>query len=209
MTKFSALLHGQSVVPVVVLEDEASTHGLCAALLEGGVNVIEVTLRHQFGIEALKLIKTEYPEMVTLAGTVNTTADMKAVAKAQVDGVISPGLTPALLQSAHDYGLPFMPGVATGSEVLLAMEYGLSECKLFPASVVGGISALKAFAGPFSDMKFCPTGGISETDYRDYLALNNVICVGGSWLAPSALVREHRWQQITDLCKATRADSEL
>ena len=204
MSNISTRIKHQRVIPVVVLEDEASTHGLCQALLEGGVSVIEVTLRHAFGVKALDLIKRNYPDMVTLAGTVNSVADMQAVAAANVDGVISPGLTPALLQSAQDHGLAYMPGVATGSEVLLAMEFGLRECKLFPASVVGGVAALKAFSGPFSDMKFCPTGGVNDANYKDYLALKNVICVGGSWLAPANLIREHRWQEITQLCRAVQ-----
>ena len=153
MQKVSELLNGQQIVPVVVLEDSASTRGLSQALLDGGVNVIEVTLRNEFGIKAIAQIKQEFPDMVVLAGTVNTVADMHAVAEAGVDGVISPGLTPALLRAANELSLPYMPGVATSSEVLTAIEHGLSECKLFPASVVGGVSALKAFGGPFPSIQ--------------------------------------------------------
>ena len=106
-----------------------------------------------------------------------------------------------LLKTAKQQGIPYLPGVATASDLMLAMEYGLRECKLFPATVVGGISALKAFSGPFSEMRFCPTGGVSESNYHDFLALPNVMCVGGSWLAPSSLVRDGDWAAITDLCK--------
>ena len=128
--------------------------------------------------------------MLVLAGTVNDVDAMRSVTDAGCDGIISPGLTPSLLETANKLGIPYMPGVATGSEILTAMEYGVSECKLFPATVVGGIPALKAFSGPFPGMSFCPTGGVKATDYKDYLALSNVICVGGTWLAPSSLVSE-------------------
>jgi len=140
--------------------------------------------------------------MVVLAGTVNTPDQMREVVKAGVDGIISPGITEALLKTAKEENIPYLPGVGTASEVLLAIEHGLTECKLFPATVVGGISALKAFNGPFSNIRFCPTGGVSEANYKDFLALPNVMCVGGSWLAPTNLVREGNWAEITRLCKA-------
>lgn len=198
----SKLLGNQQVVPVVVIEDEAQAHGLASALLAGGVTVIEITLRNEYGIKAIELIKQSYPEMVVLAGTVNSAAQMAAVVKAGVDGIISPGLTRKLVETAQELGIPYLPGVASASEVLLAMEFGLTECKLFPATVVGGIDALKAFNGPFPKIKFCPTGGVSESNYRDFLALPNVMCVGGSWLAPTDLVRKGDWAAITELCKA-------
>lgn len=198
----SELIKGQKVVPVVVIEDEQQAIGLTEAFLKGGVNVIEITLRHAFGSKAIELIKQQFPEMVVLAGTVNSAKQMHEVAAVGVDGVISPGITPSLIKAAQEANLPYLPGVATGTEVLTAIEHGLTECKLFPATVVGGIGALKAFSGPFSDIKFCPTGGISPSNYRDFLALNNVFCVGGSWLAPKDLVANHDWQAITDLCKA-------
>jgi len=197
----SELLNGQKVVPVVVIDDAEQAHGLANALLDGGVSVIEVTLRNAYGVKAIEVIKQHYPQMVVLAGTVNTPAQLVAVVKAGVDGIISPGLTPSLLDTARQQGVPYLPGVATASEVLLAMEYGLRECKLFPASVVGGISALKALNGPFPSMQFCPTGGVNEGNYQDFLALPNVMCVGGSWLAPSSLVSEGKWLEITALCK--------
>jgi 2-dehydro-3-deoxyphosphogluconate aldolase/(4S)-4-hydroxy-2-oxoglutarate aldolase len=201
----SKLLGNQQVVPVVVIEDETQAHGLASALLAGGVNVIEITLRNEYGIKAIELIKQSYPEMVVLAGTVNSAAQMAAVVKAGVDGIISPGLTRKLVETAQELGVPYLPGVASASEVLLAIEYGLTECKLFPATVVGGIGALKAFNGPFPKIRFCPTGGVSESNYRDFLALPNVMCVGGSWLAPTDLVRKGDWAAITELCKAVTA----
>ena len=143
--------------------------------------------------------------MVVLAGTVNTAQQLRDVVKAGVDGIISPGLTVSLLEAAREEKIPYLPGVGTASEVLLAIEHGLTECKLFPATVVGGIGALKAFNGPFSQIRFCPTGGVSPDNFKDFLALPNVMCVGGSWLAPLSLVREGNWAEITRLCKATKA----
>lgn len=197
----SELIGDQKVVPVVVIEDENQALGLAQALLDGGVNVIEITLRNDYGVKAIEVIKNNFPDMVVLAGTVNTEAQMVAVVKAGVDGIISPGITVSLLETAKRQNIPYLPGVGTASEVLLAIEHGLTECKLFPATVVGGISALKAFDGPFSNMRFCPTGGVSANNYHDFLALPNVMCVGGSWLAPTKLVREGKWDEITALCK--------
>ncbi|MFQ3244422.1 MAG: 2-dehydro-3-deoxyphosphogluconate aldolase/(4S)-4-hydroxy-2-oxoglutarate aldolase [Arenicella sp.] len=198
----SEMLDGQKVVPVVVLENQEQAMGLAQALLDGGVNVIEITLRNAYGIKAIEVIKQHFPDMVVLAGTVNLPAQMVAVVKAGVDAIISPGITESLLKTAKQQGIPYLPGVATASDLMLAMEYGIRECKLFPATVVGGISALKAFSGPFSDIRFCPTGGVSESNYHDFLALPNVMCVGGSWLAPSGLVGDGDWAAITELCKA-------
>ena len=203
----SELLEGQKVVPVVVIENESQALGLAKALIDGGINVIEITLRNAYGVKAIELIKQKFPDMVVLAGTVNTAAQMVAVVRAGVDGIISPGITKSLIDTAKSQGIPYLPGVSSASEVMLAIEHGLSECKLFPATVVGGISALKAFNGPFANMRFCPTGGVSESNYKDFLALPNVMCVGGSWVAPSSLVREEKWDEITELCKTAVSNS--
>lgn len=201
-TTVGELLAGQEIVPVVVIETEQQALGLAEALLQGGVNVIEVTLRNAYGIKAIEVVKKQFPEMLTLAGTVNDSQAMRDVMGAGVDGVISPGLTQALLTTAFENQIPYLPGVATPSEIMLGMEYGLREFKLFPATVVGGIGAIKAYGGPFPDLKFCPTGGVGENNYQDFLNLPNVMCVGGSWLAPADLIREHDWQGITKLCQA-------
>lgn len=179
MKSFSQMLANEKTVPVVAVENAEQAVGLSQALIEGGVGVIEVTLRNAFGLEALKLIKREVPDMILLAGTVNSAAQLQQVADAGVDGVISPGLTPLLAKTANDLKMPYLPGAASASDILLAIEYGLSELKLFPASIVGGIPALKAFSGPFPNIKFCPTGGVSDSNYKEYLALDNVMCVGG------------------------------
>jgi len=202
MSKVSELLNGQKVVPVVVIENEEQAIGLAEALLQGGISVIEITLRNAYGTEAIKVIKQAFPDMVVLAGTVNTTSQMQAVVDAGVDGVISPGISESLIELSKSLSVAYLPGVGTASEVMLAIQHGLTECKLFPATVVGGISALNAFSGPFGEIQFCPTGGVSEANYQDFLALDNVMCVGGSWLAPTNLVRSGDWQAISDLCKA-------
>lgn len=197
----SEMIGEQKVLPVVVIENEEQALGLAQALLEGGINVIEITLRNAYGVKAIEVIKQKFPEMVVLAGTVNLPAQMIAVVKAGVDAIISPGITENLLKTAKQQNIPYLPGVGTASEVMLALEYGLSECKLFPATVVGGIGALKAFNGPFGGMRFCPTGGVSPSNYEDFLALPNVMCVGGSWIAPSKMVEAGDWAGITALCK--------
>lgn len=197
----SELIGEQKILPVVVIENEEQALGLAQALLDGGINVIEITLRNAYGVKAIELIKQKFPEMVVLAGTVNSSEQMVAVVKAGVDAIISPGITESLLKTAKQQGIPYLPGVGTASEVMLAIEYGLTECKLFPATVVGGIGALKAFNGPFGGIRFCPTGGVSPSNYEEFLALPNVMCVGGSWIAPSDMVRAGDWAGITALCK--------
>ena len=197
----SDLLKGQKIVPVVIIENESQALGLAQALIDGGINVIEVTLRNDYGMKAIELIKQRYPDMLVLAGTVNTSAQMVDVIEAGADGIVSPGITTKLLETAQEQAIPYLPGVSSASDVLLAMEYGLTECKLFPATVVGGMSALKAFKSPFSTIQFCPTGGVNEKNFKEFLALPNVMCVGGSWVSPTDLIESENWAEITRLCE--------
>ena len=201
----SEMLAGQKVVPVVVIENESQALGLAQALLDGGINVIEITLRNSYGVKAIEVIKNKFPEMLVVAGTVNLPDQMVAVVEVGADAIVSPGITESLLKTAKQLNIPYLPGVASASDVLRAMEYGIRECKLFPATVVGGIGALKALNGPFPDVKFCPTGGVSADNFDDFIALPNVMFVGGSWLAPSKLIAAEDWSAITDLCKAVTA----
>jgi len=157
-------------------------------------------LRNDYGIDAIKLLKEEYPDLLVMAGTVTTAEQMQAVIDVGVDAIISPGISESLLRTAQTNGIPYLPGIATPSEAMMAQQYGLRECKLFPATVVGGIDALKALAGPFPGLRFCPTGGINEDNYRDFLALDNVMCVGGSWVAPSSLIKAQDWSAIKERC---------
>ena len=203
--RVSDLIPGQKVVPVVVIEDQQQAQGLAQALLDGGINVIEITLRDAYAVSAIEYIKQNFPDMVILAGTVTSSEQLREVVKAGADGIISPGLTPALLETAKEQDIAYLPGVATGSDILLGMEYGLTEFKLFPATVVGGVGSLKAFSGPFGQIRFCPTGGVSPSNVKEFLALPNVMCVGGSWIAPQGLVRDGNWAEITRLCKEAKA----
>lgn len=197
---YKNLLAGQKIIPVVSVENEAQTIGLTETLLECGINVIEITLRTNYAIDALSLVKKRFPDMITLAGTVTNAANVKAVSDAGVDGIISPGISAELIESVAEKGLPFLPGVSSASEIILAQSYGLFEGKLFPAEVVGGIAALKAFKAPFPNFKFCPTGGVNAANYQDYLSLPNVLCIGGSWIAPSKKIQQEDWQAIKSLC---------
>jgi 2-dehydro-3-deoxyphosphogluconate aldolase/(4S)-4-hydroxy-2-oxoglutarate aldolase len=197
----STLLGQQKIIPVVAVDNERQALGLAQALIEGGISVIEITLRNSFGLQAIERVKRSFPQMLTLAGTVNNSDDMLAAVDAGADGIISPGITASLLKAAEDTGVTYLPGVASASEVLMGMQYGLTEFKLFPATVVGGVGALKALSGPFPDIRFCPTGGVNEKNYRDFLSLKNVICVGGSWLAPSDMIAREQWEAITQRCQ--------
>lgn len=196
----SSQLGNNKIVPVVVLRSEEQAIGLCEALLKGGVSVIEVTLRNSFGLRAIEIIANRYPQMLLLAGTVNSVTDYKNAVDAGVQGIISPGITPALLDEAYQHSVSYLPGVATASDILQGMQYGLGEFKLFPASVAGGVAALKAFSGPFKEVQFCPTGGVNQQNYQDFLALANVMCVGGSWIASSQMIEQGKWPEITRQC---------
>ena len=189
------------VVPVIVINDLDHAVPLAKALLAGGVKVLEVTLRTPIAIEAIRMIAEEVPEAVVGAGTVATEADLQAVSDAGGVFAISPGLTPRLLSAANNGSIALIPGISSASELMLGMEYGLTEFKFFPAEAAGGISMLKSIGGPFPQVSFCPTGGISPANYKEYLSLKNVACVGGSWLAPVDAMEQGDWQKITNLAQ--------
>lgn len=198
-TTAESILTAGPVVPVIVIDKLADALPLAEALLAGGVKVLEVTLRTECALEAIKLIRQQLPQAIVGAGTVTSVQQLHAVTQAGAQFAITPGITDALLQAAIDGPIPVIPGIATISELLTAQQYGLSALKFFPAEVNGGIAALKAFAGPCGYMKFCPTGGINPTNYRDYLALDNVLCVGGSWFVPSDRIAQGDFAKITEL----------
>ena len=189
------------VVPVIVIERLEDAVPLAKALIAGGVKVLEVTLRTPVALEAIKKIIAEVPEAVVGAGTVTSVEQLKQVTEAGVEFIITPGITDSILKAAVEGSVPVIPGIATISELLTAQEYGLTALKFFPAEVNGGVGALKAFAGPCGNMKFCPTGGVNPKNYRDYLALNNVLCVGGTWFIPTDAIREGNFAKITQLAK--------
>ena len=201
--KISALdvLNTGPVVPVIVINNLDHAVPLAEALVAGGVNVLEVTLRTPVAIEAIRMIAAEVPGAVVGAGTVATEDDLNAVADAGGVFAISPGLTPTLLTAAINGPIALIPGISTASELMLGMEYGLREFKFFPAEAAGGIKMIKSIGGPFPQATFCPTGGISADNYKEYLSLKNVACVGGSWLAPTDVLELGDWQKITDLAR--------
>ncbi|MEV5410423.1 bifunctional 4-hydroxy-2-oxoglutarate aldolase/2-dehydro-3-deoxy-phosphogluconate aldolase [Thermopolyspora sp. NPDC052614] len=178
------LLDLAPVIPVVVIDDADRAVPLARALLAGGLPAIEITLRTPCALDAIGRIAAEVPEAVIGAGTVRTPADVDACVRAGARFLVSPGVTPTLLDAMLDSGLPFLPGAATVSEVLTLAERGLRELKFFPAEAAGGVPYLKSLASPIPDVRFCPTGGITPHTAPQYLALPNVGCVGGSWLTP-------------------------
>lgn len=193
------VLKAGPVVPVIVINNLAHAVPLAKALLAGGIKVLEITLRTSVAIEAIQMICEEVPEAIVGAGTVTTRDDLQKVAQAGAVFAISPGLTPSLLDAANNGPIALIPGVSTASELMLGMEYGYEEFKFFPAEAAGGIRMLKSIGGPFPQITFCPTGGISPENYKEYLTLENVACVGGSWLAPAHTLEQGDWQKITDM----------
>lgn len=186
------------VVPVLTIEDAAQAVPLARALLEGGIGVVEVTLRTAAALDAIAAM-AGVPGMVVGAGTVLTPSQYEAVAAAGARFVVSPGSSEALLDAAARSGVPFLPGAATPSEVLVLLEQGYRLQKFFPAEPAGGIPMLKALAAPIPDVRFCPTGGVGIGNARDYLALPNVVCVGGSWLTPAPALAAGDWRSVTAL----------
>ncbi len=195
------ILQEGPVIPVMVIRNPDHAVPLAHALLEGGIRVLEITLRSDAALEAIRRVRTEVPDALVGAGTVLSAQHLQDVEEAGGLFVISPGLTPNLLAAADEATIPLIPGVGTASELMLALEAGLTELKFFPAQAAGGVQMLKAFGGPFPQVTFCPTGGISEKNYRDYLALPNVACVGGSWLVPAKAVERGDWAAITPLAE--------
>ncbi len=193
------------VIPVIVLQDAAQAVPLARALVAGGIRMLEVTLRTPVALQAIAAIAREVPGAVPGAGTVRNAADAQAAARAGARFAVSPGYTPAIGRACRDAGLPLLPGVATGSEILMALEDGWDALKFFPAVPAGGTALLQAWHGPFEQVRFCPTGGIGPANARDFLALPNVACVGGSWLTPADALRTGDWDRITQLAREAAA----
>jgi 2-dehydro-3-deoxyphosphogluconate aldolase/(4S)-4-hydroxy-2-oxoglutarate aldolase len=189
------------VIPVIVLNDVAHAVPMARALVAGGIRMLEITLRTSVALDCMRAIAAEVPEAVVGAGTVRNAADAKAAAAAGARFAVSPGYTSTVGKACRDLGLSLLPGVATGSEIMLAQEDGYTELKFFPAMQAGGPNLLKAWGGPFADIKFCPTGGVSPENAPQLLALPNVVVVGGSWLTPANLMAKGEWAQITALAK--------
>lgn len=193
------ILAASPVMPVIVVDDIDKGISLSRALVAGGIRVLEVTLRTATALELIRTLRAEVPEAIVGAGTITRPADFGAVLSAGARFGVSPGHTPALLEAAAASGLPFLPGVMTPSDVIAARAAGHTAMKLFPAAQAGGIGMLKALSGPFQDVVFCPTGGVTAENARQFLALKNVACVGGSWLVPAQAVAQSDWPAIRQL----------
>ncbi len=203
--KIIEVLQISPIVPVVVIENIKDAVPLVQSLIEGGIQIIEVTLRSSCALEAIELIAKNVPKMRVGAGTILNPAQLEQAQNRGAEFLISPGLTIKLLEYAKKKDMPLIPGVSSSSEVMQALELGYNALKFFPAEYCGGVKLLNAFNGPFKGVKFCPTGGISADNMRSYLNLENVLCVGGSWLTPKNLIQNKEWDKITEICKRSLA----
>lgn len=199
------ILSAGAVVPVMAIDDINTAVDLAHALVEGGIPTLEITLRTEHGLKAIELIAKEVKGAIVGAGTVINGEQLKAVEDAGAVFAISPGLHASLAKASLESGIPLIPGVATPGEVQLALEHGIDTLKLFPAEVVGGQAMLKALYGPYAQVRFCPTGGITLATAPEYLKLPNVLCVGGTWLTPKDAVANKDWDTITRLAKEASA----
>lgn len=193
------ILQQSKIVPVIVIHDLDDAIPLATALIEGGIGVLEVTLRTSCALDAIQLLSKRFPDVFIGAGTVINEKTYLQAIEAGSQFVITPGLTTSLLQQSKEHHIPLIPGVSNISNILLAMEYEYQYFKFFPAEINGGVKALKAFEGPLETVRFCPTGGINEINYMDYLSLNNVECVGGSWICSSDDIKAKNWEKIYNL----------
>lgn len=189
------------IMPVVKIDTIEQALPLAQALLDGGINAIEVTLRSTCALDAISLIADQLPQMVVGAGTITTIEQYQACQQAGAKFGLSPGATLSLLEKAQKESWPFIPGVATASEMMTAVDHGFTNLKFFPAEINGGCKALKSFAGPFPELRFCPTGGIKLDNLTEYLSLPNVVCVGGTWLTPNSWMTDSDWTMIRSMCE--------
>lgn len=199
--KLLSLLDGQPVIPVLKITDAAHAVPLARALARGGLRAIEITLRTGDALEAIRRVAADVEEAIVGAGTILNPRQFDEAADAGSRFIVSPGLTSELIAAAADSDVPLLPGAITPGEIMTARDAGIDFLKFFPAEQAGGVEFIKALASPIPDVKFCPTGGITATTAPDYLALANIVCVGGSWVAPDAMVREGRWGDIEALAR--------
>jgi 2-dehydro-3-deoxyphosphogluconate aldolase / (4S)-4-hydroxy-2-oxoglutarate aldolase len=199
------ILRLSPVMPVVIIEEAEVAADLARAFVRGGIRVVEVTLRTRAALAAIEAIARQVPEIAVGAGTVLSAQDLRAAAEAGATFAISPGATPALLAAAAAAPIPYLPAVATASELMQGLACGHHCFKFFPAGPAGGIAMLKAFAGPFPQARFCPTGGITQESVRSYLDLPNVLCAGGSWLSPGDALAARDWPRIEALAARAAA----
>lgn len=196
------IMHASPVIPVIAIDNPEHAVPMARALVEGGIRVLEITLRTEHGLPAIRAIAEQVPDAIVGVGTLTQPEEMAAARDAGAVFGVSPGLTPALVAGARTSGLPLLPGVMTPSEVMVARDAGFRQLKLFPAVPAGGVGMLNAIGGPLPDVMFCPTGGISQQSAPDFLACKNVACVGGSWLTPKDALQAGDWNRIRDIARA-------
>jgi 2-dehydro-3-deoxyphosphogluconate aldolase/(4S)-4-hydroxy-2-oxoglutarate aldolase len=204
MMNVRELMQVAPVIPVLVIDDVGKARPLAEALVAGGLRVLEVTLRTPVALEAMRAM-ADVPGAIVGVGTALDAADLRRAQDNGAGFAVSPGFTTELGAAANAINLPLLPGIMTPADIMRARDSGFNELKFFPASQAGGPQLLKAFSGPFIDTVFCPTGGISASTARDYLALPSVLCVGGSWVAPAAMVDAGDWEGITQLARACQS----
>lgn len=195
------VLEQAGVVPVLVIDNVSEALPLAQALVEGGLNVLEITLRTEAALAAVEEIAKHLPDAHVGTGTVLNAGDIQRSVDAGATFMVSPGTTEAFLDAADDCSVPLLPGAANPSEVMRLLERGYRYQKFFPAEAAGGVPMLKSIGGPLAQVKFCPTGGVSPSNAKSYLSLANVVCVGGSWMAAPKLVAEKNWAEITRLAR--------
>ena len=203
--RLEAMFAVAPVVPVITIEEVDDAVPLARALVAGGLRVVEITLRTDAGLAAAQAILRGVPDAIVGLGTVVTPRDMKSAAEIGAAFALSPGMTPDLLQAAAEFDMPFVPGVQTASELLACTTRGFELVKFFPAVPAGGLAALRAMSGPFPTVRYCPTGGINETNVAEWLAHPQVIAVGGSWIAPAADIRAGAWSTIEARARSAAA----
>lgn len=205
MKSFQSLMNGQTLLPIIQADTPEQGVKIASAMAEAGLKLVEVVLRTEQSLAALTAIKQQVPELIVGAGTVTNEVILQQAIDAGADFIVTPAISEKFLGHLANCGIPVVPGVSNTADILLAREFGFTELKLFPASLSGGAPFLAAVGSVFQDIVFCPTGGISPDNKQDYLSLNNVIAVGGTWVCKKEWVAENNWQVITDTCKAAVA----
>jgi 2-dehydro-3-deoxyphosphogluconate aldolase/(4S)-4-hydroxy-2-oxoglutarate aldolase len=199
--KLLSLLGGQPVIPVLKVKSVADAVPLARALAKGGLRVIEITLRTKDALEAIRRVAGEVEEAVVGAGTVLNSGQFEEAAAAGSKFIVSPGVTTSLISAAGASEVPLLPGAITPGEIMTALEAGIDFLKFFPAEQAGGTTFLRSLASPLAGARFCPTGGVSALNAEEYLAVPNVVCVGGSWVAPDDMIRDGKWDMIESLAR--------
>lgn len=200
----AGILADNPIIPVITISNVADAVPLARALIKGGITALEVTLRTPAAPDAIERIVKEVPDAIVGVGTIRSAGDVAQAARLGAKFLVSPGTTGGIYRAVAQAKIPFLPGIATASELLAALDQGFDTVKFFPAVPAGGLAAIKALAGPFPNARFCPTGGVSEANFLDWLAVPEIVAVGGSWLAPASAIKAGKWGEITTIARRAR-----